>query len=128
MVRFPFDCIKIDRSFIAGVPHVSTSAAVVTAIISLARSLGIEVVAEGVETEDQVEFLKERGCRIAQGYLFARPMPAAEIGKWLRSFSSRLTREARGRRGGLYSPLDMDRTYPQAPLSTQLALRTVRDP
>ncbi|MGH3116622.1 MAG: putative bifunctional diguanylate cyclase/phosphodiesterase [Gaiellales bacterium] len=128
LVRFPFDCIKIDRSFIAGVPHVSTSATVVTAIISLARSLGIEVVAEGVETGDQVEFLKERGCRIAQGYLFARPMPAAKIGKWLRSFSSRLTREARGRRGGLYSPLDMDRMCPQAPLSTQLALRTVRDP
>jgi predicted signal transduction protein with EAL and GGDEF domain len=74
----------------------STSATVVTAIISLARSVGIEVVAEGVETEDQVAFLRERGCRIVQGYLFARPMRAAKIGEWLRSFSSRLTREARG--------------------------------
>jgi predicted signal transduction protein with EAL and GGDEF domain len=88
LVRFPFDCIKIDRSFIAGIAHVSTSATVVTAIISLARSLGIDVVAEGVETEDQVEFLRERGCGIAQGYLFARPMACTEMGDWLRSFSS----------------------------------------
>jgi EAL domain-containing protein (putative c-di-GMP-specific phosphodiesterase class I) len=91
---------------------VSTSATVVTAIISLARSLEIEVVAEDVETEDQVEFLRERGCRITQGYLFARPMPATKIGKWLRSFSSRLTRKASGRRGGLYTPLVMDRGCP----------------
>ncbi len=83
LVRFPFDCIKIDRSFIAGVPDVRASATVVTAIISLAQSLGIRVVAEGVETEGQLAFLRERGCRFVQGYLFARPMPGEEAGAFI---------------------------------------------
>jgi predicted signal transduction protein with EAL and GGDEF domain len=82
LVRFPFDCIKIDRSFVSGVPHVAASASIVSAIISLARSLEIEVVAEGVETEEQADFLRELGCRIAQGYWFARPMPAIDVARW----------------------------------------------
>ena len=87
----------------------TTSATVVTGIISLAQSLGIEVVAEGVETEDQVEFLRERGCRIAQGYLFARPMPAAKT--W--GVVAKLRVEAHARTeevgaAGCDTPLDMD--------------------
>jgi EAL domain-containing protein (putative c-di-GMP-specific phosphodiesterase class I) len=79
--RFPLDELKIDRSFVNGVTDSSDDAndpAIVEAIISMARSLGLKVVAEGVETEEQLAFLKERGCDQYQGYLCSRPLPPAE--------------------------------------------------
>jgi diguanylate cyclase (GGDEF)-like protein len=76
--RFPLDELKIDRSFVQGVPHNADDAAIVTAIIVMAQSLGLSVVAEGVESPDQLEFLRERGCDGYQGFLCSRPIPAPE--------------------------------------------------
>jgi EAL domain-containing protein (putative c-di-GMP-specific phosphodiesterase class I) len=76
--KFPFDRLKLDRSFVAGSSGQRTNAAIIRAVIGLGRDLGIEVVAEGVETLEQLEALAEHGCRYVQGYLFGRPAPAAE--------------------------------------------------
>jgi diguanylate cyclase (GGDEF)-like protein/PAS domain S-box-containing protein len=75
----PVQVLKIDRTFLEGVPHDPEATAVVTAIIELARALGMETVAEGVENEEQRAYLVQRGCPLAQGYLLGRPVPAAEI-------------------------------------------------
>lgn len=77
--RFPLTALKIDRSFIDGVVDDPNDAAIAAAIIDLAHSLKLSVVAEGVETPAQWQWLREHGCDLAQGYLFGRPMPAAEI-------------------------------------------------
>ncbi len=74
--RFPIDELKIDRAFIQDIPTRPESAAVLQAIISLAHNLNIRVVAEGVETMEQVALLQALNCDLAQGYLFARPLPA----------------------------------------------------
>lgn len=73
--RFPFDKVKIDRSFIADLPGAEDSAAIVRAIIGLGRSLKTRVTAEGVETWEQLMMLRAEGCNEAQGYLFSRPLP-----------------------------------------------------
>jgi EAL domain-containing protein (putative c-di-GMP-specific phosphodiesterase class I) len=75
--RLPLDQLKIDQSFVAGMLDSPKEAAIVQALISLGTSLGIELIAEGVETEAQRRFLQERGCKVYQGYLFSRPVPAA---------------------------------------------------
>jgi diguanylate cyclase (GGDEF)-like protein/PAS domain S-box-containing protein len=75
----PVQVLKIDRTFLEGVPHDPEATAIVTAIIELARALGMETVAEGVENEEQRAYLVQRGCPLAQGYLLGRPVPAAEI-------------------------------------------------
>ena len=80
--RFPIDQIKIDRSFVNDVP--GDGEAIVTAIIAMARSLDLSVVAEGVETAEQVQFLRGAGCNIMQGYYFARPMDAEQLSQVLR--------------------------------------------
>jgi diguanylate cyclase (GGDEF)-like protein/PAS domain S-box-containing protein len=77
--RFPIDTIKIDRSFIHDVMENSDDAAITSAIIVMARSLALNVIAEGVETETQLKFLQARQCHYIQGYLFSRPRPAEEI-------------------------------------------------
>ncbi len=77
--NYPLDVLKIDRSFIKDVPDNSDSAAIVTATIAMAHSLNLEVVAVGVETEKQLEFLRDRGCDVIQGYLFSPPLPAYDI-------------------------------------------------
>lgn len=76
--RFPISQIKIDRSFVHDIEISPDDAAIVSGTIALARGLGIEVVAEGVETEEQVKFLGARGCDIAQGYYFSPPLSEAE--------------------------------------------------
>jgi diguanylate cyclase (GGDEF)-like protein/PAS domain S-box-containing protein len=75
----PVQVLKIDKTFLQAVPHDAQATAIVTAIIELARALGMEAVAEGVENEEQRAFLVERGCPLAQGYLLGRPVPAVEI-------------------------------------------------
>jgi diguanylate cyclase (GGDEF)-like protein/PAS domain S-box-containing protein len=80
--RFPIDTIKIDRSFIGGLPADPENGAIVRAVISMGRALGVSVVAEGVETRAQADELESLGCNLAQGYLFARPLTpqaAAEL-------------------------------------------------
>jgi diguanylate cyclase (GGDEF)-like protein/PAS domain S-box-containing protein len=83
--RFPVDHLKVDQSFVRGVPGDADDAAIVNAVISLGRSLGLRVVAEGVETEAQRAFLEASGCEEIQGYLVGRPMPAGELEAILRS-------------------------------------------
>src|SRR5262249_32794588 len=77
--NFPIDKIKIDKSFIQSLPSHVDSAAIVCAIAGLARNLDIDTTAEGVETEEQLTFLRPAGCRLAQGSLFGRPVPAADL-------------------------------------------------
>ncbi|MGE5095350.1 MAG: putative bifunctional diguanylate cyclase/phosphodiesterase, partial [Betaproteobacteria bacterium] len=81
--RLPIDTVKIDQSFVRDLTIDADDAAIVTAIVAMARSLGVEVVAEGVETEEQLEELKRLGCQRAQGYLLARPMEASAISRML---------------------------------------------
>jgi diguanylate cyclase (GGDEF)-like protein len=87
LTRLPFHTLKIDRSFVSQSSDNVESASVVTAIIALAHSLGKEVVAEGVETAAQLQFLKENGCRFIQGYLFSRPLPEDKVREMLREGS-----------------------------------------
>lgn len=81
--RFPVDIIKIDRSFVRDLSLDAHDAAIARATIGLAQSLRLEVVAEGVETEEQMRWLQREGCHLMQGYLFSRPLAAAECGGWL---------------------------------------------
>jgi diguanylate cyclase (GGDEF)-like protein/PAS domain S-box-containing protein len=77
--RFPLDGLKIDRSFVARLPQARDARAVVEAILSLSRSLGLNSIAEGVETEEQADWLRQAGCAELQGFLYARPMPASAL-------------------------------------------------
>ena len=86
--RFPIDAIKIDRSFVEGLGTQSRDAAIVGAILPMARALDIDVVAEGVENESKLAHLYALGCRQAQGYLFARPAPMADIAPLVRKAGS----------------------------------------
>lgn len=83
LTSLPLSELKIDRSFVRDLGVSPQSSAVVTAIIALARSLGLRTVAEGVETIRQMEVLHRLGCRVMQGFLFAKPMPAYEVQRWL---------------------------------------------
>ena len=82
--RLPLDEVKIDRSFVAGMAEDDGDAAIVRATIDLARHLGLEVVAEGVETEQVLVGLARLHCDIAQGFLIGRPQPAAALADWLK--------------------------------------------
>ncbi|WP_380170053.1 putative bifunctional diguanylate cyclase/phosphodiesterase [Kineococcus sp. DHX-1] len=77
--RLPVDTVKIDRSFVSDLALGGSATLLVASIIELARSLGLDVVAEGVETEQQAEVLRDLSCTYAQGYLYARPQPAQEV-------------------------------------------------
>lgn len=74
--RFPIDVLKVDRGFVKDIPTNTDSMEITSAIIAMAKSLRLKVVAEGVEAEEQAAFLLSHGCRLAQGYHFGRPMPA----------------------------------------------------
>jgi EAL domain-containing protein (putative c-di-GMP-specific phosphodiesterase class I) len=82
--RFPVDCLKIDRSFITDVTTDSSAAAVATSIVAIAHSLGLHAVAEGVETREQLDFLRRCGCDSFQGYYFSKPLPAEAFAALLR--------------------------------------------
>ncbi|HEY0586003.1 MAG TPA: EAL domain-containing protein [Pseudoduganella sp.] len=77
--RFPIDTLKIDRSFTTGIPVDTNDCAIASTIISIAQQLKHKVIAEGVETPEQLAFLKDSGCDEVQGYLFSRPLPAEEF-------------------------------------------------
>ncbi len=87
--ELPVDVLKIDGRLLSGVPHDPQAVAIVTAIIELAAALGMTAVGEGVESEEQREFLIARGCPLAQGHLFSPPRPAAEIAPVLRAAQHR---------------------------------------
>ncbi len=81
--RLPVDTVKIDRSFIGDLALGGSATTLVASIVELARSLGLDVVAEGVETDQQAQLLRELNCTYAQGYLYARPAPAEEAARAL---------------------------------------------
>jgi len=83
--RFPFDTLKIDRSFVQGVVHDRESRQIVRSILDLARSIGMDVVAEGIEDADQLKELQALGCPCGQGYYFAQPMDAESIDELMAS-------------------------------------------
>jgi EAL domain-containing protein (putative c-di-GMP-specific phosphodiesterase class I) len=75
---FPFDKIKIDRAFISGIDSNAQSAAIVRAVIGLGHGLEMSIVAEGVETQEQLGFLAEQGCDAVQGYFLGKPLPIGQ--------------------------------------------------
>ena len=77
--RFPVDIVKVDRNFVDGLGNAPNDTEIVRAVLALGQSLGLVTVAEGVETKDQLQLLRELGCDGAQGYLLSRPVPAAEL-------------------------------------------------
>ena len=77
--RFPVDVLKIDRAFVCDLPGSTSSAAIVDAILALAHGLGLEVVAEGIETAEQAEFLRARGCDEGQGFYFGQPLALTDF-------------------------------------------------
>lgn len=103
--RFDIDTLKIDRSFVCDIATDPDAAAIVSVTIMLGHTLGLNVVAEGVETWEQMEFLDENGCDQIQGYLFSRPLPEEEFRKIL----------AEGRRLSLVPPVKQQELMPGAP-------------
>jgi EAL domain-containing protein (putative c-di-GMP-specific phosphodiesterase class I) len=85
--KLPVDEIKVDRSFVSTMNHNEDDATIVRSTIEMAHHLGLEVVAEGVETPEGLNRLIEMGCDAAQGYYFSRPLPAGELIGWLRESS-----------------------------------------
>jgi len=83
--RFPIDTLKIDKSFVRDIPEDSNDLAIVSAIIAMAHALGLHVLAEGVETAAQCDFLRDCGVEYAQGYYFGRPLAATDIEELLKA-------------------------------------------
>jgi diguanylate cyclase len=81
--RLPLDVLKVDRSFVSQVTENEHDAAIATAVIAMAKSLKLKVIAEGVETEEQLAFLRQQGCYLIQGFLYSRPLPIVDIQKLL---------------------------------------------
>ena len=81
--KFPIDALKIDQSFVRQITTSPAETSIVTAIISMGRSLGLRVVAEGVETQEELAFLQAQECEEAQGYYFSHPLPPGQFVKLL---------------------------------------------
>jgi diguanylate cyclase (GGDEF)-like protein/PAS domain S-box-containing protein len=81
--RFPIDVLKVDRSFVSDIPEDETDMAITSAVIAMAHKLGMKVVAEGIETQEQLDFLKENNCDDGQGYLISRPLTLPQLHHFL---------------------------------------------
>jgi len=92
--RFPIHALKIDQSFVSGIGKDSNDTAIITTIIAMAHSLNLDLITEGVETAEQVEFLKAHGCRRAQGFYFSGAVPAENFIKLLNDSGTRVNRVA----------------------------------
>jgi EAL domain-containing protein (putative c-di-GMP-specific phosphodiesterase class I) len=86
--RLPLDRLKVDRAFVRDILVDASSGAIAQTILSLGRAMGLSVIAEGVETEEQLTFLVGLGCHSFQGYLFSRPLPVKEFHAFLQSFKA----------------------------------------
>jgi diguanylate cyclase (GGDEF)-like protein len=89
---FPFNVLKLDRSFISGLDHIAADVQIAAAVIEMARALAMTVIAEGVETLEQLEILRRLGCHLAQGFYFAAPIPEHEFSQLLAQADSRRRR------------------------------------
>lgn len=103
--RFPFDTIKIDRSFVSDLGHDKAASAILKAIIEIARSVRMTVTAEGVETEEQAAILRAYGCDRAQGFLFSRPVSAPDVDLYITHASERSSRPAIAKRADVGAAL-----------------------
>jgi len=83
--RFPLDVLKIDKTFIDDIPHQQDDMEIAATIIAMGHTLGFKVLAEGVETEEQLDFLRKQGCDLYQGYLKSKPLEAARFAELLAS-------------------------------------------
>jgi len=92
--KLPVDELKIDRAFVNNLPDEPQNASIVRSIIDLAHSLGLEVVAEGVETAAALRWLREQGCERAQGYYLSKPMPADAFRTWLNNWENLAKKES----------------------------------
>ncbi|GAA6134601.1 hypothetical protein NBRC116188_13900 [Oceaniserpentilla sp. 4NH20-0058] len=81
--RFPIDVLKVDRSFVMDIPNDVSDMEITAAVIAMAHKLNLRVVAEGIETKEQIDFLRANRCEYGQGYLIARPMPSAELESYI---------------------------------------------
>jgi EAL domain-containing protein (putative c-di-GMP-specific phosphodiesterase class I) len=107
--QFPFDILKIDRGFVLAIDPGGGEAVVLDAIIDLGHRLGARLVAEGVDVPSQFEYLRTRGVEQIQGYLFARPMPAAEFAQWYRGTGQKMAMQKDAR------PATAEEALPGAP-------------
>jgi diguanylate cyclase (GGDEF)-like protein len=92
--QFPFDKIKIDQSFIRGLGEDPSALSIVEAILAMGRSLDMKVIAEGIETDQQLQILRGKRCAEVQGFLLGRPMPSAEVGQYLEGSRGKISRIA----------------------------------
>ncbi|MEL7130765.1 MAG: EAL domain-containing protein, partial [Pseudomonadota bacterium] len=86
LTQLPFDIFKIDRQFVSDLEKDSQSPAIVEMILAMAETLGLQTVAEGVETENQAAFLRRRGCTLGQGFLFSRGIPDQDLRALMRDW------------------------------------------
>lgn len=89
--RFPLNILKVDKSFVDGLPQDEEDISISSAIINLAHSLNMQVIAEGVETKEQLTFLKEQGCNMVQGYYYSKPLPIHELEAWIKDYETKLS-------------------------------------
>ncbi|TQV84375.1 putative bifunctional diguanylate cyclase/phosphodiesterase [Aliikangiella coralliicola] len=94
--RCPISTVKIDKSFVTGIPDVKEDMVLIRAIIAMAHGLELKVIAEGIETAAQLEYLKQEGCDFAQGYYFSKPLPINELRIWLENYVSQSERLPNG--------------------------------
>jgi len=90
--HYPFETLKIDRSFVSNVTGNQSDANLVSSIIAMAASLNLKVVAEGIETDEQLAFVRDAGCDTAQGFRLGRPMPAGEFAAYVRENAAEVSR------------------------------------
>jgi sensor c-di-GMP phosphodiesterase-like protein len=102
--KLPVQALKIDQSFLSDVPADDGARAIVAAVIEMAHSLGLRVVAEGVEREEQAACLRDMGCDLAQGWLYGKAMPADAFGQWLQDspYASAASQSRSGRHNGAH--------------------------